>query len=77
MSLGVLAELPPGEVLATGTGPASVAARVAWQRPRRPPSRADQVVAALDEAAQLGLVALGGLASYAVALLAGDDPSPC
>ncbi|HEX4471890.1 MAG TPA: helicase-associated domain-containing protein [Nocardioides sp.] len=75
MSLGVLAELPSGEVLATGTGPASVAARVAWQRPRRPPSRADQVVAALDEAAQLGLVALGGLASYAVVLIAGDDPS--
>jgi hypothetical protein len=75
MTLGELAALPTGEVLATGTGPASVVARVAWQRPRRPPSRADQVVAALDEAAQLGLVALGGLASYAVVLLAGEDPS--
>jgi hypothetical protein len=74
MVLAVLAELPTGEVLAAGTGPASVLARVAWQRPRRPPSRADQVVAALDEAAQLGLVALGGLASYAAALLAGKDP---
>jgi hypothetical protein len=76
MTLAALAELPPGEVLATGTGPASVVAHVTWRRPRRPPSRADQVVAALDEAAQLGLVALGGLASYARTLLAGDDPAP-
>jgi hypothetical protein len=76
MTLAALAELPPGEVLATGTGPASVVAHVTWRRPRRPPSRADQVVAALDEAAQLGLVALGGLPAYAEALLAGDDPAP-
>ena len=75
MTLAVLASLAPGVVLATGTGPASVVARVTWQRPRRPPSRTDQVVAALDEAAHLGLVALGGLASYAAALLAGDDPA--
>jgi hypothetical protein len=76
MALAALAELPPGEVMATGTGPASVVSRLTWQRPRRPPSRADQVVAALDEASQLGLVALGGLASYARALLAGDDAAP-
>jgi hypothetical protein len=76
MTLSVLAGLPRGQVVATGTGPASVVARVAWQRPRRPPSRADQVVAVLDEAAQLGLVALGGLASYSVALLADEDPGP-
>ncbi|HEY2878917.1 helicase C-terminal domain-containing protein [Nocardioides sp.] len=76
MTLAVLAELPAGEVLATGTGPASVVARVSWQRPRRPPSRAPQVVAALEEAAQVGLVALGGLASYAAAILIGDDPAP-
>ena len=76
MTLATLAALAPGEVLATGTGPASVVARVAWERPRRPPSRTGQVVAALDEAAHLGLVALGGLASYAGALLAGDDPAP-
>jgi hypothetical protein len=75
MTLANLAELPAGTVLATGTGPASMVARIGWQRPRRPPSRADQVVAALDEAAQLGLVALGGLASYAAALRNGDDPS--
>jgi hypothetical protein len=76
MTLTTLAGLAPGEVLATGTGRASVVARVAWERPRRPPSRTDQVVAALDEAAHLGLVALGGLASYAAALLDGGDPAP-
>jgi hypothetical protein len=75
MTLAVLASLSPGEALATGTGPASLVARVTWQRPRRPPSRTEQVIGALDEAAQLGLVALGGLASYAAVLLAGDDPS--
>jgi hypothetical protein len=75
MVLSALAELPPGQVLATGTGPASGVARLTWERPRRPPSRADQVVAALTEAAHAGLVALGGLASYAAALLAGDDPA--
>jgi hypothetical protein len=75
MTLGVLASLSPGSVLATGTGPASLVASVTWLRPRRPPSRSDQVIAALDEAAQLGLVALGGLASYARLLLAGDDPA--
>src|SRR5262249_1902572 len=75
MTLAALADLPAGEVLATGTGPASVVARVTWQRPRRPPSRAEQVVAALDESAHLGLSGLGGLASYAGDLLAGDDPA--
>jgi len=76
MTLNVLDELPTGVVLATGTGPATVVARVAWQRPRRPPSRAAQVVAALDQSAHIGLTGLGGLASYARALLAGDDPGP-
>ena len=76
MTLAVLGGLPDGEVLATGTGPASLVALVAWQRPRRPPSRTDQVVAALDESAHLGLTALGGLASYARLLLIEDDPSP-
>ncbi|MBO0846461.1 MAG: helicase C-terminal domain-containing protein [Nocardioides sp.] len=76
MVLAALAELAAGEVLATGTGTASVVARVAWQRPRRPPSRADQVVAVLDEAAQLGITGLGGLASYARDLLSDGDPVP-
>jgi hypothetical protein len=75
MTLTALADLAPGRVLATGTGTASVVARVAWQRPRRLPSRADQVVSALDEAGHLGIVALGGLSSYGRLLLAGDDPA--
>ena len=48
MVLAELAALPPGHVVATGTGPASVVARLSWLRPRRPPSRAEQVAAALD-----------------------------
>src|SRR3954447_14006014 len=61
MALAALADLPPGVVLATGTGTPSLVARVAWERPRRPPSRHDEVVAALDESAQIGLTGLGGL----------------
>jgi hypothetical protein len=61
-------------VLAAGTGPASLVARLAWLRPRRPRSRGDQVAWALREATTLGLVALGGMPAYARALLAGDDP---
>lgn len=71
LTLGVLAGLPPGEVLAAGTGGASVVARLGWERPRRPRTRADQVAWTLTEAATLGLTGLDGLASYARALL--DD----
>ena len=52
--------------------PASLVERLAWLRPRRPRTRADQVAWALGEATTLGLVALGGMPSYARALLAGD-----
>ena len=76
MVLAELAALPPGSVVATGTGPSSVVARLAWLRPRRPPSRAEQVVAALAESGHLGITGLGGLASYARALVTGDDPAP-
>jgi hypothetical protein len=69
MTLAVLRALPPGEVLATGTGLPSVVARVEWLRPRRPRTRADQVGWTVEEATALGVVALGGLASYADALL--------
>lgn len=72
MALDVLRDLPPGEVLAAGTGVPSLVRRVAWLRPRRPRTRADQVAWAVDEAAALGLVALGGLTSYGRALLADD-----
>ncbi len=74
MGLDQLAGLPAGEVLASGTGPASLVARLEWLRPRRPRTRADQVGWALREATTLGVVALGGMPPYARALLAGDDP---
>jgi hypothetical protein len=70
MALEVLAEVPPAEVLAVGTGVASVVRRVAWLRPRRPGPRADQVGWALAEAAHLGLTGLGGLSTAGRALLA-------
>lgn len=74
MALEALGALPEGSVLAAGTGVPSLVQRVAWQRPRRPRTRADQVAWALDEAAELGFAALGGLTSYGRALLAGDRP---
>ncbi|MBC9734904.1 helicase C-terminal domain-containing protein [Nocardioides marmotae] len=76
MALETLAGLPAGRVVATGTGPPSVVARVAWLRPRRSRTRADQVAAALVEAAVLGVCGLGGLATYSRALLGGEDPAP-
>ena len=72
MALTVLADLPDGEVLATGTGVPSVVARLAWVRPRRPVARGDQAAWALEEAATLGLTGLGGPASYLRPLLDGD-----
>jgi hypothetical protein len=76
MTLAALASIPPGEVLAAGTGGATVVALLEWQRPRRPRTRAAQVGWTLDEAGVLGVTALGGLASYARRLLAEDDPAP-
>ncbi|HEU4810824.1 MAG TPA: helicase C-terminal domain-containing protein [Nocardioides sp.] len=73
MALEVLAELPSGEVLATGTGLPSLVARVAWLRPRRPRTRAEQVAWAVTEAAVLGLTGHGGLSTFARSLLAGED----
>jgi hypothetical protein len=75
MSLATLADLPPGEVLAAGTGVPSLVSRVAWQRPRRPRIRDEQVAWTVSESAVLGVTGLGGLASYARVLLAGDDPT--
>ncbi len=76
MTLSALASLRPGEVLASATGTPSVAARVAWERPRRPRSRVDQVGWTITEAAALGVTGLGGLTAYSRALLAGQDPAP-
>lgn len=76
MTLAALSVVPAGRVLAPGTGGASVAARLAWERPRRPRTRTEQVGWTLEEAAALGVTGLGGLASYARALVAGADPVP-
>ncbi len=75
-ALEVLGALGPDEVLAAGTGVASVVARLRWHRPRRPAARDQEVADALTEAASLGLVALGGLATYAATLVGGGDPEP-
>ena len=73
MALEALADLPPGEVAATGTGVPSVVARVAWLRPRRPRTRGDQVAWALAEAAHLGVTGLGGISTAGRHLLAGEE----
>lgn len=76
MTLAALAEIPVGRALASGTGLPSLVARLAWERPRRPRSRADQVAWTVAEAAALGATGLDALAPYARALVAGDDPAP-
>ncbi|CAA9367765.1 MAG: Putative DNA-binding protein [uncultured Nocardioidaceae bacterium] len=68
-TLGEVASLPAGAVLASGTGVPSVVARHRWLRPRRPASRSDAVAWALDEAAVVGVMALGGLATSGRTLL--------
>ncbi len=73
MTLAALAALPAGGCLASGTGVPSLVALLRWQRPRRPRSRADQVLWSVAEAALLGVTGLDGLASYARDLLAGED----
>lgn len=74
-SLSELARLEPGEVLAAGTGIASLVDRLTWLRPRRPPTRAEAVAWTIQEAAALGVVGLGGLSPHGRALLDGPDAS--
>ncbi|KAA1427377.1 helicase-associated domain-containing protein [Nocardioides antri] len=76
MTLAVLAEVPPGHALASGTGLPSLVGRLAWLRPRRPRSRADQVAWTIAEARALGVTGLDALSPYGRALIAGDDPTP-
>ncbi|MEJ7795171.1 MAG: helicase-associated domain-containing protein [Nocardioides sp.] len=73
MTLAALIGLPDGEVLAAGTGVPSLVSHVTWLRPRRPRSRPEQVAWAVEEAAVLGLLGLGGAASYVAMLLAGEE----
>jgi hypothetical protein len=70
-----LLALPPGEVLAAGPGPGSVAERVRWRRPRRPGVHLDEVAAQLTQAAELGITGLGGLSSFGRELVTGGDPT--
>ncbi|MEQ4522609.1 helicase C-terminal domain-containing protein [Nocardioides kribbensis] len=73
MTLEALASAGPGRVLASGTGPPSLHARLSWLRPRRPRTRTEQVGWVVAEAAALGLTGLGGLAGFARPLVA-DEP---
>lgn len=74
-SLGELAHLPPGTVLAPGTGVPSLVARLEWVRPRRPAARAEAVAWAVEESAVVGITALGGLSTPGRALLLGGPDS--
>ncbi|GAA5112296.1 helicase-associated domain-containing protein [Alloalcanivorax gelatiniphagus] len=74
LALQVLAEVPEGEVLAAGTGIASLVQRIGWLRPRRPTVFAELVAAALTEAAVLGVSGAGGLPPSGRLVAAGDLP---
>ncbi|MEZ0579634.1 helicase-associated domain-containing protein [Nocardioides sp. MH1] len=76
MTLAALGEVPPGHALASGTGLPSLVALLAWRRPRRPRSRADQVAWTVAEAAAIGVTGLDALSPYGRALAAGEDPVP-
>jgi hypothetical protein len=69
--LDQVAGLDRGCVLAAGTGVASLIARLQWLRPRRPASRADAAAWALEEAAVVGVLGLGGMSAHGAALLDG------
>lgn len=72
-ALEVVAHLPSGQVLATGTGVPSLVERLVWLRPRRPATRAEVAGWAIAESAHLGVTGLGGLSEPGRALLAGED----
>ena len=74
LALTVLAEVPDGEVLAAGTGIASVVQQIGWLRPRRPTIFSELVAAALAEAAALGVSGAGGLPPSGRLVAAGDLP---
>lgn len=71
-ALGELAGLSAGEVLAAGTGEASLLERLRWRAPRSL-GRLPIAAVTLQKAARLGVSALGGMASYARPLLGGED----
>ncbi|MGI8899724.1 MAG: helicase-associated domain-containing protein, partial [Nocardioides sp.] len=73
-ALAELAALPQGQVLAAGTGVPALVARLNWLRPRLPRALPEAVAAAMEEAALVGVVGLGGLAAHGRGLL-GEDPA--
>jgi hypothetical protein len=73
-ALAEVAALPAGHVLAAGTGVPSLVARLDWLRPRRPAARAQAVAWAVEEAAVVGVIGLGAVATHGRALLLDDDP---
>ena len=74
IALAQLAALPAGQVLAAGTGAASLVERLRWLQPRRPAQRAEAVGWLLEEAALLGVTGLGGMPAHGRALVSDDDP---
>jgi len=74
LTLAQVAELEESQVLATETGTSSLAERLTWLRPRRPVMRSQAVLWALDEAAIIGVMALGGLSVHGRKLLSVEDP---
>ncbi|MGH3332424.1 MAG: helicase-associated domain-containing protein, partial [Nocardioidaceae bacterium] len=73
VALEQVAGLPEGEVLAAGTGTASLVDRMKWLRPRRPAQRSEAVAWVVEEAALVGVMALGGMSVHGRELLS-DDP---
>lgn len=73
-ALTELADLPAGQVLAAATGVPSLVDRVRWRLPRRPVQRAEAVAWAIEEAAVLGVVALGAISSPGRGLLETGQP---
>jgi hypothetical protein len=74
--LAVMAALPAGQALASGTGLAALVDRLRWARPRRPAEHDRAVPDVLDQAAALGLIGQGACPPYTAVLLEGDDPAP-
>jgi hypothetical protein len=73
-ALEQVADLPEGQVLAPGTGVGSLVERLDWLRPRRPAHRGPAMAWAVEEAAVVGVMALGGVTTHGRALLRDEDP---
>ncbi len=71
-----LRDLDEGQVLAPGTGVASLVARLQWRRPRRPAAQLDEVAALLSQCAALGITGLDGLGGFGRLLVAGGAAAP-